>query len=87
MNEKTFGKIKDFRYQFVLGTDDSLYYLARGKQVHFTHESFLANNERTGRLEIVNYRDVNFVIKDGVRTECSHRNKPSLFRKLISIFI
>ena len=64
-NYKDFkNKVDEYKYQFLINIDDEIYYLSKGKEI-FNESGFVAKNEKTGKLNIFDYNDINYIIVDG----------------------
>lgn len=61
--------LKIAKYQFVLKTKKYIYFIPIAKESHYSDECFIAFNETTGEVDIVNFKDVISVIVDGKETK------------------
>lgn len=56
------------KYQFLLKTGKYVYFVPIVKGTTYSSESFVAHNETTGSVDIVNYKDIKSVVVDGKET-------------------
>lgn len=70
LNKKTFETFfKQAKHQYLLKDGKYIYFISPGNMPVCSNESFIAKNENTGKIEIVDYNKIISVIIDGKETK------------------
>ncbi|MFH2142589.1 MAG: hypothetical protein ABIJ97_09220 [Bacteroidota bacterium] len=66
LNKLSFEKLlASAKHQFILKTDTDIYFLALGKEVHYSDLSIVAHNETKKTIEIIDYKNIKSGTVDG----------------------
>lgn len=69
LNKSSFESFnKQAKHQFILKDGKYIYFICPGSDPFHTNDSFIAKNENTGAVEIVDYKKIKSVVVDGKET-------------------
>jgi len=72
LDKTIFGKfLKQAKYQFLLKDGKNIYFIPVPNCISFSDNHFVAHNETTRTVEIVNYTDIKSCTIDGKEIQCN----------------